>query len=267
MFPMFQQLYRRHKIICWAALGLILLYTVVGFVVTPLIVDYTLRNKVSRLLQRKVQADSVRTNPYTFSIRLRGLSVSDGENGRLLHIEDLYANADPLFSLFKWGVVIKSVEIHRPKVHISRLSDGRFNFTDMIPPQNKDAKPDETEPARPPRLVLKAFNMMEGVVRYTDMGQPQPFESTLSAVTIRLDRLDTQPEADAAGYRITARSEAGEILEVAGGLDVDPLDISAALRLDGLAVGKYAPYYQNHIHGKVTDGRIVCHSRNAVKRS
>lgn len=256
MLSMLQQFYGRHKIICWAVVGLISLYTIAGFVAAPLIIDYTLRNKVSRLLHRKVQIDAVRTNPYTFSIRLRGLSVSDGEKELLLHLEEFYANADPLISLFKWGVVIKSVEINRPKVHISRFSDGRFNFSDMIPSPNKNAGPADAEPAKPLRWVLKHFKMTDGVLRYTDEGQRQPFESTLSAMDVRLDRLDTQSEAEAADFQIAARSEAGEILEVAGGIDVDPLDVSAVVRLDGLAIGKYEPYYRSHLNGKVTEGRL-----------
>jgi hypothetical protein len=253
---MFRRLYERHKIFCWTAIGLVLLYTVTGFVAVPLIIDHTLRNKVSQLLHRKVRVDSVRTNPYTFSIRLKGLSVSNGERERLLHVGNLYANADPLVSLFKWGVVIKSVEIDRPEVHISRFSDGRFNFKDMISSPNKDTRPTQAKPAQPLRWVLQHLEMTDGVFHYKDEGQPQPFESTLSALDVRIDRLDTQPEAKAAEFRIAARSEADESVEITGGVDVDPLDVSAKIRLKGLLIGKYAPYYRSHLNGKVTDGRL-----------
>ncbi len=260
MLERLQQLYGRHKIFCWTAVGLVLLYTVAGFVAAPLMIDHTLRNKVSRLLHRRIEVASVRTNPFTFSIRLRGLSVSDGEKGQLLHVDDFYANADPLISLFKWGVVIKSVEIDHPEAYLSRSPDGRFNFTDMIPPKNHDAGPAETEPAKPLRWVLKGFSLTDGVVRYTEERQPQSFASTISSVNIRLDRLDTQPEAGAAVYRVTAHSETDEVLEIKGGIDVDPLDVSAAVRLDGLAIGKYAPYYRDQVNGKVTGGRLDIHA-------
>lgn len=253
---MFRRLYEGHKILCWTAIGLVLLYTVTGFVAAPLIIDHALRTKVSRLLHREVRVDSVRTNPYTFSIRLKGLSVSNGEKGHMLHVENLYANADPLICLFKWGVVIKSVEIDRPEVHIARFPDGRFNFKDMIPSPSKDTRPTRAEPAKPLRWVLQHLEMTDGVVHYADAGQPQPFESTLSALDVRIDRLDTKPKAKAADFRIAARSEADETLEITGGVDVEPLDVSAKVRLNGLLIGKYAPYYRSHLNGKVTDGRL-----------
>ncbi len=261
MLATLRQLYGRHKISCWTAAGIVLLYNLVGFVGVPLIIDHTLRNKVSRLLHRKIEVASVRTNPYAFSIRLNGLSVSDGEKGRFLHVEKLYANADPLISLFKWGVVIHSVEIDGPEVQISRSSDGRFNFTDMIPPQNEEAPGAENEPPAPLRWVLAGFSMREGVVHYTDARPSQPFETTLSAMNVRIDRLDTQPQADAAEYRIAARSEAGEVMEIKGGVDIDPLEVSAVVRLDGLVVGKYAPFYRERVDGKVTDGRLGIQAR------
>ncbi len=253
---MFRRLYEGHKILCWTAVGLVLLYTVTGFVAAPLIIDHALRNKVSQLLHRKVRVDSVRTNPYAFSIRLKGLSVSEGEEGRLLQVENLYANADPLISLFKWAVVIKSVKIDRPEVHISRFSDGRFNFKDLISSPSKDTRPTQVEPAKPLRWVLKHLELTDGVVRYKDEAQSQPFDSTLSAVDVRIDGLDTQPKAKPADFRLAARSEADETLEITGGVDVGPLDVSAKVRLGGLAIGKYAPYYRSHLNGKVTDGRI-----------
>ena len=202
MLPKLKLWYERHKILSWVISGLIFMYTVTGFVVAPLVIDYTLRNKISQLLQRKVQADSVRANPYTFSLRLTGLSISDPQTGWLLKVDDLFANADPLTSLFKWGVVIKSVEITRPKVQVERADDGRFNFADLLSPREKAAKSTEVESTKALRLVLKGFSLTEGEVRFSDQFLSKPFESTLSSVRIQLDSLDTRPEADAATYPV-----------------------------------------------------------------
>ncbi len=256
MLPKLKLWYERHKILSWVISGIIVLYTVAGFIVAPLVIDYTLRNKISQQVQRKVQADSVRVNPYTFSLRLTGLSIADPRTGWLLQVGDLFANADPLISLFKWGVVIKSVEITRPKVQIERADDGRFNFDDLLPTQEKTAKASEAEPAKPVRLIVKGFTLTDGEVRFSDQFLPNSFDSTLSSVRVELERLDTQPEADAAVYRIFARSESDEELEVTGGIDVDPFDISAAIKLAGVALAKYAPYQRSLFEATVAEGRL-----------
>lgn len=256
MLPKLQLWYERHKILCWVFAGILLLYTVAGFIVAPLVIDHALRNKVSHLLQRKVQADSVRLNPFTFSLRMTGLSVADRPTGHLIHVDELYADADPVISLFKWGGVIKSVEIKGPKVQIGRTVDGRFNFDDLIPPPEKTVGPASDEPSDPMRWVLNKFDLTDGEVHFADDRRPEPFKTTLSDVTVRIERLDTQPEARAAVYRIAARSESDEKLEVTGGLDVDPLDVSAAIRLAGVMLAKYSPYYRDLFHAQVKDGTL-----------
>jgi len=100
-----QQWYARHKLLTWVITGLLLTYTLAGFVAAPLAIHHVLKKKGSQALGRDVQAETVRFNPYTFSLRLTGLSVS-GVDGPLVRIGVFYVNVDPLISLFKWGFVV-----------------------------------------------------------------------------------------------------------------------------------------------------------------
>ncbi len=256
MRPIFQQWYRRHKVLCWVSAGIFTLYTLTGFVIAPLIVDHILRNKVAERIDRRIEVQSVRTNPFAFSLRFKALSVSDRNDGPFVQVGDMYVNVDPLFSLFKWGVVIKSVEIGDPRVSIARFTDGRFNFSDMIPPEGTNSENADANPTKPIRWVLTAFKLTGGQIRFSDALQSQPFESTLSELDIRIDRLDTDPEAVAAAYQMRVRSEMDERVAISGTVDLFPLEISTDLRLDDLAIAKYAVYFRERVRAAVGDGRI-----------
>jgi len=248
-----QQWYARHKLLTWVITGLLLTYTLAGFVAAPLAIHHVLKKKGSQALGRDVQAETVRFNPYTFSLRLTGLSVS-GVDGPLVRIGVFYVNVDPLISLFKWGVVVNSVEIRRPKVHIVRGADRRFNFSDLALLSAKTPATENAAPSKPLRLVLNAFVLSDGEILFQDKAQPLPFESTVSALKVALNRMDTMPDAGAAPYHVSARTEAGETLEVEGRVDLDPLTAEADIRLGGMVLGKYRPYYQSMLQAQVSKG-------------
>ncbi|MGD9365635.1 MAG: DUF748 domain-containing protein [Desulfobacteraceae bacterium] len=251
-----QQWYMRHKVLCWVMAGLVVLYTLAGFVVTPLIIHHTLKNKVSQALKRDVRAETVRTNPYTFSLRLRGLSIADRNGGNFIRVGDLYVNVDPFISLFKWGVAVKSVLLTNPQVRIVRGAAGQFNFSDLIPPSDNQPPKEDSPPSKPLRFVLNAFSLTDGEIQFEDQAQPVPFKTTLSALHATLSQLDTKPEAQSAVYELRARTEAAEGITVSGRIDVAPLSVAADFRLAGLTIAKYAPYYDAFLDGSISEGTL-----------
>ena len=245
-----------HNILCWSAAGVVLLYTLAGFVATPMAVHYVLKNKVSPALNRSVIAQTVRANPYSFAVHIKGLSVSDRNDGPFIQLDRIYINVDPLISLFKWGVAVKSVEIENPKVHVVRTAADQFNFSDMVPASEQKRPDEDTPPSESMRLILNTFKLSEGEIQFVDQARPLPFESTVSALNISLTQLDTHPNANPAIYRIEARTESNETLKVSGQADVEPLTVAATVNLEALAIAKYAPYYSGYMNAKVTEGTV-----------
>lgn len=251
-----QQWYVRHKILCWIMVGLVVVYTLTGFAVTPFLIHHTLKNKVSQALKRQVQAETVRTNPYTFSVRLSGLSIADRNDGNFIRVGDLYVNVDPLISLFKWGVVVKSVSLKNPRVRIVRSAADQFNFSDLIPLTDNQPPKEDTPPSKPLRFVLNAFSLADGEIQFEDEAQALPFKTTLSVLNVALSQLDTKPEARSAVYELRVRTEAAENIEVSGRIDVAPLSVEAVFGLTGLAIAKYASYYDAFLDGSISEGTL-----------
>lgn len=256
MLLKFKQWCAGHKIVCRVVVGLSLLYILCGFIATPIAVHYILKNKVSPALNRNVQAETVRSNPFTFSLRLAGLTISDRDQGPFVHLSQFYVNVDPLASLFKWGLVVKSVAIENPKIHVVRATADQFNFSDLIPPSDNKAQENGASPSKPMRLILNDLTLSGGEIQFADKAQALPFSTTLSAVNLSINRFDTQPDAASSIFQVSARTESNESLKISGQADVDPLTISAAVHLGGLALAKYAPYYKDYLDATVADGTV-----------
>lgn len=255
MLKQLQHWYLRHKLLCGVGFGLFVLYNLAGFVATPMVIRNILKNKVSTVLKRNVQVETVQANPYTFSLRVAGFSVSDRDGRPFIHLGNLYVNVDPVISLFKRGMAVQSVLIENPKVRVVRTAADQFNFSDLTTPSEKKHKDDATS-SKPVRLILNMFNISGGQIQFVDKAQTLPFESTLSELNIRLSQLDTKPDASSALYQVNARTERDETINVSGQADVEPLTVAAAVNLGGFDIAKYAPYYNAYFNAQVVDGTL-----------
>ena len=129
---------KRMKICLWIAAALVVLYSLAGFVVAPIVVRHLLQHTVSETLHRTVSVDMIRFNPYTFTLALRDLSVADETATRLIGWDRLEVNAQ-MSSVFRQALVLKSVTLEGPQAHIVRTGPDRFNFSDLTAPAEPPA--------------------------------------------------------------------------------------------------------------------------------
>src|SRR5258705_10551607 len=67
---------RRRRILVWTA-GVLLVYTIVGFLVLPHVIRAIAVKRLSKELDRPVTIQKVRLNPSTLSATVRGLLIKD----------------------------------------------------------------------------------------------------------------------------------------------------------------------------------------------
>lgn len=253
--------YSQHKILFWIISGLVVTYTLAGVVVAPLVIRHVLENGMSKYLQRRVQVANVRTNPFTYSVLLTGLTISERDGGPFLQVGDVLVNTAPVMSLFKWAIVVQSVEISSPQVRIIRTAAHSFNFSDLLTPPSKPSSNSARDESAPPRFVLGALRITGGNIHFKDKALDLPFESTVSSLEVTLSGLDTKPRAEAARVFLSARSESSESMQIQGQVTIQPFSLRSAININSLAAPKYAPYYQPFLNARVNGGRIDFHSQ------
>jgi uncharacterized protein involved in outer membrane biogenesis len=139
--------------LCWFGIGTsiaLVLFTVIGFLLIPVIARRVGEFQLSQLLQRRVTIEKISVNPYALSLTVQGLHIRDriGELD-LFALRELYLNVE-LASVFKGGPVIRQVRVVEPSFQIVRTAENRYSFSDLIekfmagppaPPPAPDAKP------------------------------------------------------------------------------------------------------------------------------
>ena len=165
----------------WAvriAIGLAV-YAVLGFFALPALVKWQLPVQAGDALGRQVTLDEVRFNPFSLSLSLSGLRVAeaDGQPGaaQIGHLDaDLQWR-----SLYYWGLVFSRLNIDAPTLRLTRLADGRHNWSDVVErltrPEPRRPRP-EVEPG-PPRFSINNIEITGGSIDIDD--QPAGVKHTV----------------------------------------------------------------------------------------
>lgn len=121
----------------WSGLLLALLALVWA---TPWFLKWQLQQQLQRALHRPVLVQSLEIHPWSLSAEVNGVSVANGHGGELLGWERLHVQASPQ-SWHEKAAVLDAVQLHGLRVTATRLSDGRYDFDDLLQPQTQSEGP------------------------------------------------------------------------------------------------------------------------------
>ncbi len=149
-------------------IGLLVFFVVLGiagfFIAPPLVKPYIMK-KMSEALHRKASIEKISINPYALSITLKRFSLEDpGKPKPFVSFDELYVNADLMSSLFRQALILKQITLTNPSVGISRKSDGSYNFSDLLPRDEKKPEPEK----KPFLFSLNNIQIVNGNIDFDD---------------------------------------------------------------------------------------------------
>src|SRR5688572_3120486 len=149
----------------------LLLYVVIGFFVVPPIIKWQLHKQLPTYTHRHAMVKQVRVNPFTLSLTVRGLSLTETNGTPFAGFDELYVNFQ-LSSLFRWAWTFGEIKVAGPTANVIRFADGQFNFSDLVTSSPSSDKPF----ALPPALVQR-LNVTNALLTVTDNMTPTPFHT------------------------------------------------------------------------------------------
>src|SRR5207245_11220020 len=81
------------------ALGVVLLYTLVGFFLVPYLIKAYAIPAVAEKLKRPVLVKEVGLNPFTLSLRVQGLEIREAHQSALIGVDELFINLRAAFTI------------------------------------------------------------------------------------------------------------------------------------------------------------------------
>src|SRR5690606_32053900 len=134
---------QRFRIPAAIVAGLLLLYTLIGFLIVPAVA----RSQAVEILRDDYGLDlsieKLRFNPYSLVAEVEGLALKDADGAMLIAFRHLVVNLQ-WRSLFERAIVLREIAIDQPFAHVHLRPDGTLNLVSAFEPINP---PDTSAPA------------------------------------------------------------------------------------------------------------------------
>lgn len=228
------------------------IYSLIGFFLLPPIIKWQLLKRLPETTKRQAALRQVKVNPWTLSLTLRGLALTEPDGRPFASWEELYVNFQAS-SLFRWAWTFDRIRLVEPKAEVIVFPDGRLNFANMLGQGTKAAPGPAEQPARVPRLNVFHIQVTNGFVAFEDRMRRSPFRTEYRPINLNLTAFTTRPNRGAP-YFLHAESDAGRSVTWAGDFSVVPLHSAGRLELTGIQLRRYQPYLEGYTRAVVTNG-------------
>lgn len=235
-----------------------LLYTVVGFFVVPPIVKWQLREQLPVYTHRQATVQQVRVNPFTLSLTVRGLALTETNGTPFVGCDELYVNFQ-LSSLLRWAWTFGDIAVTGPQVNLIQFADGSFNFSDLRTNQAAAGQALALPPVLIQRLVVT-----NALLTVTDHTTPKLFHTVYGPADLTLKNLSTRPN-EKGPYSLEARSAEGEVFAWSGTVSLNPPQSRGKFTLSNIPPAKYEPYLAFFTSTRVARGRLDVSAAYAVR--
>jgi len=248
------------------ALGLVLLYALVGFFLVPYLIKAYAIPAVAEKLKRPVLVKEVELNPFTLSLWLTGLEIRERDQSALLGFDEFFINFQAN-SLIRRAYVFDTIRLTVPYVSARVFKDGRMNLAELVPPDDgsQPAAPPQTEkaPAEMPAIEIGEFEILQGVVEFRDESKPKPYALDIVPIHIVLKNFHTKPGGDNS-YAFTAELGKDETLSWAGTVSLEPIQSSGKFSLSGVKLPGLWQYLHDRFRFDITDGTVAADAKYAL---
>jgi Domain of Unknown Function (DUF748) len=256
---------RQRKLVIWSV-TLFVAYTLIGFLILPLIIRSVAAKQLAKQLDRKVSIQKVKLNPFALSVTVDGLLIKDKDGQPFVSWDEVYVNFQ-LSSFFGKAWVFKEISTTKPFVRAEMNKDGTFNFSDLIAKfsTNTPGAAPKT-PAAPLALHIDRLHIAGAAAALTDLTTRRPFTRVIGPLDVTLENFRTDPD-NKNPYSFAGTTDAGETFAWSGYFSLDPLRSRGELTLNKIDLNKYAPLYQDFVKFEIRDGSIGLHANYQFEMS
>jgi uncharacterized protein involved in outer membrane biogenesis len=249
---------RSHRRALAIVAGLLLLYTLAGFLLLPRIARNQAIAYVQHDLGRKLSIGSLTFNPFSLAIEIRDLALTEADGSPIASLALLRVKFSAISSLLHRAWSFAEVRLEQPVIMVLVNRDGSLNLAKLAPPATSKPAAPEPEATSVPAIRLGAFTVTRGQLHFEDRSRAAPFTATLSPIEFALTDFRTQPQFENR-YRFSAATGAGEQLDWSGQFSVRPLGSSGEFAITALKASTIAAYLEDSLPFALTSGSIDLH--------
>jgi hypothetical protein len=231
-----------HRKRFWA-IALLILYTLAGFFLVPLLVKSTLVGTLQEDLGRQASIERVRFNPYVLSLEINGFAMLDPDGATLAGFDRFFVNFQ-LSSLFRWAWTFREVSLEGLDLRFERFAPGDSRLTRLLADQAARAEPRQPEDGddgRLPRLLIQELNLREGHLRFRDDVPADTVDLDFGPVDISVEALNTLPDRNGQ-QDVSVQLPLGALARWQGSIDLAPLQSEGTFTLENSHLDRTIAY-------------------------
>ena len=224
--------------------------------VTPEKIRKTLLPLVEKRLERKVDFGEIEIGLFS-GISIADLKVMKKDTAReFVSVKSLELHYQ-FWPLLTGKVVIDQILLDQPKIQVTRMPDGCFNFSDLLPESAAEnngtvSKSNNDVSSAVPaafNLLVKEISIKAGELHYIDKFRNvrTPFRYTLDKLNIKASQItfDKSFPIDLSAVLN------GSNVDISGNYDLSRRSGNLLIRLAPLELVRFAPYYRDMLPGKL----------------
>jgi outer membrane protein OmpA-like peptidoglycan-associated protein len=231
----------------WLLTGIaaVVLYALLGFLLTPWIVTRYVSNYAVEKLKRKASIAEVHVNPFLFTFEGKNFVLQEADGRPIIGFGRLFVDFQ-LSSLFRWAWTFADIRIERPSLYIEIQHNGRLNFADLADslPKSESSPPTDH---RPPRLLLQHAQVVDGSFTFSDRANPTPAAATFSPLTLEFNEISTLPERKGP-YTVKADLPGGGMVGWRGEISLYPIFSEGELSMAGFKLATAWKFAQDELN-------------------
>ncbi|KPK27666.1 MAG: hypothetical protein AMK69_10225 [Nitrospira bacterium SG8_3] len=251
------------KIFLFTVLGLLVLYTLVGFWGVPWAITTQLPPALSEQLGQPVLIKGASFNPFLFKLQVEGFDIQEQDGSPLVGFHELFVDFEPGASLVKGAYTFAEIRLGLPYGLVIVRPDGSLNLAELQPAPDPQAE--ETVPAFPegpskdseglPPVLIEQISIQQGMVEFRDTSHPTPFVADIVPINITLEHFSTQ-KGQANSYTLTAERRSGENITWQGTVTLEPFQSEGSLVFKDYQLPRLWTYVQDRVRFQIPQGRL-----------
>ena len=237
--------------------SLVLLYTIVGFLVVPAVLESQLPKIVHEVTGRKTSVEKIEFNPYAMTLSIQGYETQEPDGPRFVGFDELFVNVQLWESLFKRAVTLDEIRLAGFYGHIAVLVDHSLNFSDLLALGGSEPEevPEEDDGEMFP-VWITDLKIENSEVEFDDFALKDPFKAKITPIDLHLKNLTTLIE-EGAPSTLTANFLTGGSLSWQGNISLNPLHSSGHLDIAEVDVHKAWTYIQGLVNFEIQEGGMI----------
>lgn len=235
-----------------AATTVLVLYSALGFLLAPWLVEKNAVKAVRENLGAELRLGKVAINPFVLSLRIDGLEFDDPDGLPFARVEQIFVNFQ-LSSLFRWALTFDEVRLDVPELFMSRDAAGDMNIAFLTAGSSAKTEADTSgESAIFPLLVFN-FAINNSALNWTDLVPVDPVKTRFGPVNIAIANLNTL--ADRSGQQdVVITTETSGTLSWSGTLQLNPLYSEGSASIKGSHFPLVSAYMRHEIGFDAVEG-------------